>query len=412
MRFVVSTEPFLHFLTGSASEPISEPELVVPAEEPPPVVVLSKQDKRRYRNLHELLETERNYIDSLRKMNDIFIAPLHPGAKAKPSSSSSSSSEEQSVDDPVNPSTILTPNQVQVLSAGILNIVRINEEFLKVLEEIPNLRHSASQDEEISNDVTAEMISTMANSVAQIFLRRSATFKLYISYISSYEGASRLVVELMQSNEQFKEFCQRCNDRLSNENSRVKTIQGFLVMPVQRLPKYQVLLEELLKNTTETAVEFASISSSLKQISEITLYCNEKKKELENTLRVIELRNELKIKNLVQPHRKFVREGELQSVNSKGDQVQANLYLFNDLFVCTKPRRGVKLPKTYKIPLGKQADVVLKSDVKPDEQAFVFSMMFSKKTLTFHCVSKKQLEDWIFDLESCTGDPPTHPKAK
>lgn len=53
-----------------------------------------------------------------------------------------------------------------------------------------------------------------------------------------------------------------------------RDLPTFLIMPIQRLPRYVLLLGELLKYTPESSPEYSSLSSALAAIKETTEQVN------------------------------------------------------------------------------------------------------------------------------------------
>lgn len=51
-----------------------------------------------------------------------------------------------------------------------------------------------------------------------------------------------------------------------------KGIKDFLIMPVQRIPRYSMLLQDMVKNTWPDHADYASLSAALKTILELASY--------------------------------------------------------------------------------------------------------------------------------------------
>lgn len=52
-------------------------------------------------------------------------------------------------------------------------------------------------------------------------------------------------------------------------------LNSFLVLPVQRVPRYKLLLENLLKYTPEDAPEYADVQAALNLVAEAAIHNNE-----------------------------------------------------------------------------------------------------------------------------------------
>lgn len=76
------------------------------------------------------------------------------------------------------------------------------------------------------------------------------------------------------------------------ENSE-HDLPTLLIMPVQRIPRYELLLREALKHTDERDADKALLSKALTGITEINHWINDKKKEQERTVHVFEIEKRL-----------------------------------------------------------------------------------------------------------------------
>lgn len=67
----------------------------------------------------------------------------------------------------------------------------------------------------------------------------------------------------------------------------------LLIMPVQRIPRYELLLKEALRHTDEQHPDKALLTKALTGITEINQWINEKKKEQERAVHVFEIEKRL-----------------------------------------------------------------------------------------------------------------------
>ncbi|EKX48904.1 hypothetical protein GUITHDRAFT_68382, partial [Guillardia theta CCMP2712] len=104
--------------------------------------------------------------------------------------------------------------------------------------------------------------------------------KLYQRYVSHYERASQCYFE---SKEKVKEFALFLEKAQMNHESSVLSLDSYLIMPVQRIPRYKLLLEEILKYTPEDAEDYEDLRRALNLISEQADQCNEATRRRENT---------------------------------------------------------------------------------------------------------------------------------
>ncbi|OUM65722.1 hypothetical protein PIROE2DRAFT_69044 [Piromyces sp. E2] len=73
------------------------------------------------------------------------------------------------------------------------------------------------------------------------------------------------------------------------------SLQGYLLLPVQRLPRYLLLLEQLLKNTSENDREYRDLNKAKEAIRMVVEQCNERIRHFEEKQRVIEIISNIRL---------------------------------------------------------------------------------------------------------------------
>ncbi len=104
-------------------------------------------------------------------------------------------------------------------------------------------------------------------------------------------------------------------------------------MPVQRIPRYNLLLRELVKHTWPMHPDFAVLDAGVERLSNIAMFLNEKKREAEALQRTFHVQEILdkggSNVQVANGSRRYLHEGELYDNQGKAIVV----YLFSDLMV-------------------------------------------------------------------------------
>lgn len=124
-----------------------------------------------------------------------------------------------------------------------------------------------------------------------IFSSLSAFLRVYIQYVNNYSQALETYNQLCSGNPAFSEFITKTNNR--KEVLPVGGLEGLLIMPIQRIPRYVLLLEDLLKATPEGHCDRDLLISSLAQVRSVAAEINEKKRGVENFQTLVEIYNRL-----------------------------------------------------------------------------------------------------------------------
>lgn len=64
-------------------------------------------------------------------------------------------------------------------------------------------------------------------------------------------------------------------------------------MPIQRIPRYVLLLEDFLKHTPPNHLDFENVDAALKKVKDVAMLINEKKRQAEEFSILIDIFNRL-----------------------------------------------------------------------------------------------------------------------
>lgn len=68
---------------------------------------------------------------------------------------------------------------------------------------------------------------------------------------------------------------------------------SLLICPVQRLPRYSLLLAELLRHTSHDSNDFPLLLQATEKIKDVTNFVNENKKNAENLQKILNVQNSI-----------------------------------------------------------------------------------------------------------------------
>eukprot|EP01091_Cochliopodium_minus_P014051 TRINITY_DN4697_c0_g1_i1.p1 TRINITY_DN4697_c0_g1~~TRINITY_DN4697_c0_g1_i1.p1 ORF type:complete len:1230 (+),score=403.24 TRINITY_DN4697_c0_g1_i1:31-3720(+) len=269
------------------------------------------------RIIKEILDTEKTYVENLRILNKDYLEPLKKNAT-----------------DPLNKKKLLNPLEFSVLFGNVLVLIQLNESFLSEI----SLKIVKKEVEYFKGEKPDENICVVRSEISDVFIQFSPLFRMYKNYIANLPEALKILGDLKSRSEPFSKFL------LSTINPSVRlTLDDYLIMPMQRIPRYVLLLQQLQKHTEKTDPSYPGISKSIDIFKEVadTLNSSVSENEKNNKMRSIYLQIADYPKdilgNLIQPFRKFVREGELLWFNNDGQHFSIWIILFNDIIMfCIK----------------------------------------------------------------------------
>ncbi|KAM6937893.1 FYVE, RhoGEF and PH domain-containing protein 6-like [Xenentodon cancila] len=209
----------------------------------------------------------------------------------------------------------------------------IEERLLnQILYNLPQL-YELNQD--LLRELTRRVAEWDGNSqLADIFLKKGPYLKMYSTYIREFDKNVALLEEQTKKNPAFgavvKEF--EASPRCAN-----LALKHYLLKPVQRIPQYQLLLTDYLKNLSEDMNDYKDTQAALVIVKEVASHANDIMKQGDNFQKLIQVQCRLNGHHeVVQPGRVFLKEGVLMKLSRKIMQPRM-FFLFNDTLLYTTP---------------------------------------------------------------------------
>lgn len=113
-------------------------------------------------------------------------------------------------------------------------------------------------------------------------------------------------------------------------------LNSLLITPIQRIPRYKLLLSQVQLYTSPSQPDYKILSESIKEIENTVQHINSVVEDQEQTQSLINLQNSLinRLPSIVKPCRKIIKEGVLEKVNSNGNSKQKYYcVLMSDIFM-------------------------------------------------------------------------------
>lgn len=94
-----------------------------------------------------------------------------------------------------------------------------------------------------------------------------------------------------------------------------QSVESIFILPVQRIPRYRLLLEQLLKYTPTDHTEYDVVKRALEKISDMAMFSNEAIRARENKTKIMEIMLSInplsRVDLLDDQDRRFIKEGIL-----------------------------------------------------------------------------------------------------
>ncbi|XP_019633770.1 PREDICTED: FYVE, RhoGEF and PH domain-containing protein 4-like isoform X3 [Branchiostoma belcheri] len=256
-----------------------------PEEEPPRSPI--------HKVAYEMLTSERSYVSKLHLLDQVFCKKL----------------EEANI-----PADV-----VRGIFSHVKPIYQFHHDFL-----LPQLEDRMKEWAEDKNKKIGDLMKNFAP-----FL------KLYGEYIKNFDVSMNLVNSWMGK----PKFAAVVEDIQMTEECGNLTLQHHMLEPVQRVPRYELLLRDYLKKLPEDSEDRPDTEKALELISKAAQHSNEAMKKIEKFHKLLEIHEQLNGEvDVVSPTREFLLEGRITKISAKnGEHQDRYLFLFNDMLLCCNP---------------------------------------------------------------------------
>ena len=281
--------------------------------------------------LDEILASERSYVSQLEVLMQLYVLPL------------SKSPEKYN----------LTPDFCPKVFGNIAALQQINIGFLCELE--------VALGPQFEDEV--DCVEKRVVELGRILNLFAPQFKMYTYYTASFNNSRQLLTQVLNDeyNEVLDAFLEAA---VRNPVAKGNNLQSFLIMPVQRVPRYILLLKELLKlvklmphKSDMLKNACTNLSSTLIKLEESAAQINESIRSREMGEMMSSLQDELGLDLLI-PGRVLCKRGKLMKLS---DSWQPNavertgkicdFYLFSDLLLYVAPKLFGTGSKIRQIPV-------------------------------------------------------------
>lgn len=328
----------------------------------------------RHLVLLEIVETEQNFVKHLEILYEVFMRPLSEAMFAAASLNLSNvqvefkhaNSGTQQVTIPMK----LMKGPLVVFISEIHTLYTLNQEFLEDLEGVLDEGEDSQ-------------------TIGQVFIEYSSLFKLYGEYAKGHSYAMGIFYLPA-----FRNYFNLCGEDPRSEN---RNVFDYTIMPIQRIPRYELLLKALLSQSTADDVDRPNIEFALTRIVEASVAINDailEHSEL-RTVRDIE-KQFIGDVTLATPGRIFIMKGKLSKRNRKGKLNEYMFMLFNDaLLYCEDLSWGYKHHAILDLN-----HINVKQEDRLDN-AFMIVSATKSFVVIADCLKTKL--DWIYAIEQELG---------
>ncbi|KAG5513982.1 hypothetical protein PMAC_000604 [Pneumocystis sp. 'macacae'] len=209
--------------------------------------------------LHEFVETEKSYVRGLEELIEIYIK---------------------------KPSPVILHKESQVVFANVLPVFIFHKQYM-----LPGII------EAIKSFNPAEVL-------AEEFLKNKDILKIYSCYVSGFQDKIHIIRQ-WENSEKGRKYL---NSRRTFKSHSQLSLISYLLLPIQRVPRYKLLLSKLLKYKDSSIIR-----SAFNQICFLAYNMNERRHQEEGSRRLFQLQENLCYSdiNIIEPWRRLIKESKM-----------------------------------------------------------------------------------------------------
>lgn len=169
------------------------------------------------------------------------------------------------------------------------------------------------------------------------FFQGQSLLKAYPAFVNFFEDTKATIASCESKSSKFHAYLKRCE---SNPECMRQSLQELLITPVQRLPRYCLLLDAIRKKTPANLPDHLLLQDAVSTIEDVLTHINEDKRKTEGQVLMFQVVEDIEGgEHLLSSRRSFVAkvdaklivrgEENMQPVFYKGHMM--TLFLFNDM---------------------------------------------------------------------------------
>uniref|UniRef100_A0A182J5D1 Uncharacterized protein n=1 Tax=Anopheles atroparvus TaxID=41427 RepID=A0A182J5D1_ANOAO len=190
----------------------------------------------------------------------------------------------------------------------------------------------------LSQELLKKLDDNLDN-VVRAFTNLGPFFKLYSVYAFDYRNSLCTLQSLTDKNPTLKRYISNTECRPEVQTKLI----SLLITPIQRIPRYKLLLQQVLFYTSPSDAAYRPLLESIRLVEQSVSHINSVVEDHENTQRLITVQNALtnKTLKLVKPGRKILKEGILRKLKTDGSTSKKYCILMSDMFMYCRPLKDV-----------------------------------------------------------------------
>ncbi|XP_069489523.1 FYVE, RhoGEF and PH domain-containing protein 2 isoform X2 [Ambystoma mexicanum] len=303
----------------------------------------------------ELLETEQAYVHRLHLLDQVYYSELMAEAQSKKT---------------------FPEDVVRLIFSNISSICQFHGLFF-----LPELKQRM-----------AEWDSKPR--IGDIIQKLAPFLKMYAEYVRNFDNAMQLICLWMEKCPRFQEIIEDIQRR---EVSANLSLRHHMLEPVQRVPRYELLMKEYLKKLPPQSQDRPDTEKALELIFSAAKHSNAAIAEMERLRRLWEVYKRLGVEeDFVDPSNELIKEGAIQKISLRrsSSTTERYLFLFNNMLLYCVPK-VLQVGSEYQVRMKMDVSGMKVKELKDAEFPHAFLISGKQRSLELQARSSEEVDSWI-----------------
>ncbi|XP_032435660.1 FYVE, RhoGEF and PH domain-containing protein 4a isoform X8 [Xiphophorus hellerii] len=229
--------------------------------------------------------------------------------------------------------------------------------------------------------------------IGDILQKLTPFLKMYAEYVKNFDKAMELLKQWTDRSPPFKAIIQEIQ---SQEICGSLTLQHHMLEPVQRVPRYEMLLKDYLKKLPQNDPDRSDAEKSLEIIATAATHSNSAIRKSENLKKLMEIYEMLgEEEDIVHPSNEFIKEGHIMKLAARNTSTMDRyLFLFNNMLLYCVPKFSLGGPKyTVRTRIGIDGMKVV--ETSNEDHPHTFQVSGKERMLELQASSEQDKAGWI-----------------
>ncbi|XP_077356067.1 FYVE, RhoGEF and PH domain-containing protein 4-like [Festucalex cinctus] len=228
--------------------------------------------------------------------------------------------------------------------------------------------------------------------LGNVLLQHAPFLRMYADYVRNFDQAMELLRIWTERSSAFRNIIQ---DIQSQDVCASLTLQHHMLEPVQRIPRYEMLLRDYVKNVPLSNPDYEFAQQSLQTISMAANHSNSAIHKAESIKRLLEIYEMVGEEEVVNPTNEFLREGRLLKLAARNmSAMERHLFLFNNFLLCCTPKFSLA-GQRFAVRCRIGVDGMQVQRTTNEDHPYTFQVSGKEKTLELQASSEQDRDEWI-----------------